>query len=61
MNPASGLDENSTPLDCYMKFVSADTFDRIAEETNSYAKDVLDANPPSPSSPAQKWSSTTRG
>ncbi|XP_041464551.1 piggyBac transposable element-derived protein 4-like [Lytechinus variegatus] len=61
LNPNLGLSETSTPLDCYLKFVSNETFEKASEETNRYASCVLRENPPSPSSPAKKWCSTTAG
>ncbi|XP_041461298.1 piggyBac transposable element-derived protein 4-like [Lytechinus variegatus] len=61
VNPESGLNEHSSPLDCYFKFVSPETFEDIAEESNKYARSVLAANPPSPSSPARKWTPTSGG
>ena len=61
VNPLCGLTDKSTPLDCYMKFVSAETFDDVAVESNRYASAYLAEHPPSPSSPSQKWTRTTGG
>ncbi|XP_071479178.1 piggyBac transposable element-derived protein 4-like [Diadema antillarum] len=61
VNPALGLSESSTPLDCYLKFISNETFERVAEESNRYAESCLKENPPSPTSPAKKWSKTSAG
>ena len=61
VNPVSGLTNESKPLDCYLKFVSKETFENIAVETNRYASSYLAQNPPSPSSPSQKWTRTTAG
>lgn len=57
----SGLTDQSTPLDCYLKFVSHETFNDVAEETNRYAASYLEQHPPSPSSPSRKWTRTSGG
>ena len=61
VNPLCGLTDQSTPLDCYLKFVSPETFNDVAVETNRYASSYLAEHPPSPSFPSQKWTRTTGG
>ena len=61
VNPLCGLTDQSTPLDCYLKFVAPETFNDVAVETNRYASSYLAEHPPSPSSPSQKWTRTTGG
>lgn len=61
ISPDTGLSPTSTPLDCYLKFVSKETFEEVAVETNKYASSVLRESPPSPSSPAKNWTRTSAG
>lgn len=61
ISPDTGLSPNSTPLDCYLKYVSKEMFEEIAVETNRYASSVLRESPPSPSSPAKNWTRTSAG
>ena len=61
VNPDTGLSATSTPLDCYLQFVSKETFEGVAAESNRYTGSYLRENPPSPSSPANKWTRTSAG